>query len=146
MESVTLSDGLEAGPLSLLAQGVLADTARRYGDRLPGLRSRLGLVSTDSNEEITLVFSDDRCLILPGLVEPDLTIEAESELLPRLQTVPKILGLPIFASPAGLDLLLSLVRHPLKVRGLTLLFVNPQRAGRAILDVARLVHLLAGTY
>lgn len=146
MESVTLSDGLQAGPLSLLVQGVLSDTARRYGDRLPGLHSRLGLVSSDSREEITLVFSDERCLILPGLVEPDLTFEAESELLPRLQTVPKLLGLPIFASPAGFDLALSLLRHPMKIHGLTLLFVNPARAGRALLDAARLVRLLAGTY
>ncbi|HNF96724.1 MAG TPA: hypothetical protein PK493_05490 [Pseudomonadota bacterium] len=146
MESVTLSDGLQAGPLSLLVQGVLSDTARRYGDRLPGLHSRLGLVAIDSQEEITLVFSDEHCLILPGLVEPDLTFEADSELLPRLQTVPTVLGIPIFASPQGFELGLSLLRHPLKVRGLSLLLVNPARAARALVDAAKLVKLLAGTY
>ena len=146
MESVTLSDSLNAGPLALLVQGVLSDTARRYGDKLPGLQSRLGLIASDSHEEITVVFGEDGCLILNGLVEPDLSFEAESELLPRLQMVPTLLGLPIFASPAGLDLLLSLVRHPLRVRGLTLLLVNPARAGRALVDTARLVRLLAGTY
>ncbi|TXI81317.1 MAG: hypothetical protein E6Q39_01450 [Crocinitomicaceae bacterium] len=146
MESVTLSDSLNAGPLALLLQGVLADTAKRHGNRLPGLNSRLGLVASESREEVTLVFHDDGCLILPGLVEPDLTLQAESVLLPRLQTIPVVLGLPLFASPAGLDLLRSFVRHPLKVSGLGLLFKNPARVARALLDVARLVSLLAGTY
>lgn len=48
--------------------------------------------------------------------------------------------------PAGLDLLLSFVRHPLKVSGLGLLLINPSRAGRALLDAARLLRMLAGTY
>ncbi len=146
MESVTLSDSLNAGPLALLLQGVLSDTARRHGDRLPGLSCRLGMIASDSREEVTLVFGDNGCLILNTLIEPDLTFEAESELLPRLQMVPTLLGLPLFVSPAGLDLMLSLLRRPLRIRGLTLLFVNPARAGRAILDTARLVRLLAGTY
>lgn len=146
MESVTLSDSLNAGPLALLLQGVLADTAKRHGNRLPGLHSRLGFVASDSQEEVTLVFHDDGCLILPGLIEPDLTFVAESVLLPRLQTLPTIWGLPLFASPAGLDLLLSFVRHPLKVSGLGLLLINPSRAGRALLDAARLLRMLAGTY
>jgi len=146
MESVTLSDSLNSGPLALLLQGVLADTAKRHGDRLPGLRSRLGFVASDSQEEVTLVFHDDGCLILSGLVEPDLTIVVESVLLPRLQTLPTIWGLPLFASPTGLDLLLSFVRHPLKVSGLGLLLINPSRAGRAMLDAARLLRMLAGTY
>jgi len=146
MESVTLSDSLNSGPLALLLQGVLADTAKRHGDRLPGLRSRLGFVASDSQEEVTLVFHDDGCLILSGLVEPDLTIVVESVLLPRLQTLPTIWGLSLFASPAGLDLLLSFVRHPLKVSGLGLLLINPSRAGRAMLDAARLLRMLAGTY
>ena len=146
MESVTLSDSLNAGPLALLLQGVLSDTARRHGDRLPGLSCRRGMSASDSREEVTLVFGDNGCLILNTLIEPDLTFEAESELLPRLQMVPTLLGLPLFVSPAGLDLMLSLLRRPLRIRGLTLLFVNPARAGRAILDTARLVRLLAGTY
>ena len=146
MESVTLSDSLNAGPLALLLQGVLSDTARRHGDRLPGLSCRLGMIASDSRVEVTLVFGDNGCLISNTLIEPDLTFEAESELLPRLQMVPTLLGLPLFVSPAGLDLMLSLLRRPLRIRGLTLLFVNPARAGRAILDTARLVRLLAGTY
>ena len=146
MESVTLSDSLNAGPLALLLQGVLSDTARRHGDRLLGLSCRFGMIASDSREEVTLVFGDNGCLILNTLIEPDLTFEAESELLPRLQMVPTLLGLPLFVSPAGLDLMLSLLRRPLRIRGLTLLFVNPARAGRAILDTARLVRLLAGTY
>ena len=76
MESVTLSDSLNAGPLALLLQGVLSDTARRHGDRLPGLRSRLGMIASDSREEVTLVFGDDGCLIVNTLIEPELALEA----------------------------------------------------------------------
>ena len=70
----------------------------------------------------------------------------ESELLPRLQTVPAVLGVPLFVSPAGLELMWSLLLHPLRVYGLSLVFINPGRACRALLDTARLVRLLAGTY
>jgi len=146
MQSVTLSDGLQAGPFALLVQGVLSNTAQRHGDKLPGLSSRLGLIASDSQEQITLVFGDDGCLILSGLIEPDLTFCAESELLPRLQTVPAVLGVPLFVSPAGLELMWSLLLHPLRVYGLSLVFINPGRACRALLDTARLVRLLAGTY
>lgn len=146
METVTLSDSLQAGPLALLVQGILTDTAARNGNRLPGLASRIGFVATDTQEEVTLLFADNRCVIEPGLVSADLVFCAESDLLPRLQTVPRWLGVPVFLSLPGLELALSLLRHPLRVRGLSLCFSDPQKAGRALLDVARLIRLLAGAY
>ena len=146
---VSLSDGLESSSLALLMQGVLTDSAERHGlaaKGFVGLSSRLGFCATDSQEEVTLCCSGGRCVIEPGLASPDLTFCGESDLLPRLQTVPKWLGVPIFVSPAGLDLFLSLVQHPLRLRGLAQGFSSPSRVAKALWDAARILRLLAGTY
>ena len=145
MPAVTLSLDAEDNPLALLVQGVLADCAARHGGRLPGLRSRIGLVARDAGASVTLLFSGDgRCELHDGVREADLTFETDSDLLPRLQTLPTLLGWPILASPAGLELVLVLVQRPLRVRGLDVVLAEPRRAARALLDALQLTRLLAG--
>ena len=123
---------------------MLSDAAQRHGGRLPGLRSRLGLIATDAGDEVTLCFADGGCVIEAGLVDPELVLAASSELLPRLQAVPTVLGMPMLASLAGLQLGFSLLGSPLHVREPGLLLGNPRRAARAAIDVWRLVRLVAG--
>ena len=93
---------------------------------------------------MTLVFADDRCVIEAGLVDPDLVLSASSELLPQLQAVLTVFGLPLLASPAGLQLGMALLGNPLRVRQPGLLLSSPRRAARAARDVWRLVRLVAG--
>ncbi|HRI53768.1 MAG TPA: hypothetical protein PLW65_26680 [Pseudomonadota bacterium] len=91
-----------------------------------------------------LGFADSRCVVEVGLVEPDLVLAASSALLPRLQALPTVLGLPLLASPAGIELGLSLLSEPVLLRRPATLLHSPRRAARAALDVWRLVRLLAG--
>ena len=144
MDPVTLSEAAADHGLAILLHGVLSDAAQRHGDRLPGLQSRLGLIATDAAAEVTLCFAAGACVIEAGLVDPDLVLAASSELLPRLQAVPTVLGLPLLISPAGLQLGFSLLGSPLRVREPARLLANPRRAARAALDVWRLVRLVAG--
>jgi hypothetical protein len=144
MPAVTLNQGAEDNPLALLVQGVLSDCAARHGGRLGGLHSRLGLRARDADASVTLVLGDERCEVLSGLVEPDLVFEADSDLLPRLATLPTVFGWPILASPAGLELVLTLMQRPLMVRGVGGLLENPRRGARAMLDALQLTRLLAG--
>lgn len=146
MPAVILSPGAEDNPLALLTLGVLTDCAARHGGRLPGLRSRIGLIARDADARITLEFSepDGGCQIHTGLADPDLTFETDSDLLPRLQTLPTVLGWPILASPSGLELVLVLMQRPLVVRGLSVLLADPRRGARAMLDALQLTRLLAG--
>ena len=53
-------------------------------------------------------------------------------------------GLPLLASPAGVELVLSLLSEPVLLRRPATLLHSPRRAARAALDVWRLVRLLAG--
>ncbi len=139
-----LSEAAADHGLAVLLQGVLADAALRHGGRLPGLRCRLGLIATDADDAVTLVFAEGSCVIEAGLVDPDLVLAASSELLPQLQAVPTMFGLPLLASPAGVQLGISLLGNPLRVREPGLLLSSPRRAARAALDVWRLVRLVAG--
>lgn len=144
MDPVTLSEAAADHGLAILLYGVLSDAAQRHQGRLPGLSSRLGLVATDAADEVTLRFADSRCVIEAGLLEPDLVIAASSALLPRLQALPTVLGLPLLASPAGVDLVLSLLSEPVRLREPAAVLHHPRRAARAALDVWRLVRLVAG--
>lgn len=143
MDPVTLSEAAADHGLAILLFGVLSDAAQRHGGRLPGLASRLGLIATDAAAEVTLSFADSRCVIEAGLGDPDLVIAASSALLPRLQALPTVLGLPLLASPAGVELVLSLLSEPVRLRQPATL-LHPRRAARAALDVWRLVRLVAG--
>ena len=143
MDPVTLSEAAADHGLAILLFGVLSDAAQRHGGRLPGLSSRLGLIATDAAAEVTLSFADSRCVVEAGLSDPDLVIAASSALLPRLQALPTVLGLPLLASPAGVELVLSLLSEPVRLRQPATL-LRPRRAARAALDVWRLVRLVAG--
>lgn len=144
MDPVTLSEAAADRGLAILLHGVLSDAARRHGDRLPGLCSRIGLCAPDADDEVTLVLCQGSCLIEAGLVDPDLVLVASSALLPQLQAVPTVLGLPLLASPAGLQLGLSLLGEPLRVREPAALLAHPRRAARAAIDTLRLIRLIAG--
>lgn len=144
MDPVTLSEAAADHGLAILLHGVLSDAAQRHGGRLPGLSSRLGLMATDAADEVTLSFADSRCVVEVGLISPDLVLAASSALLPRLQALPTVLGLPLLASPAGVELVLSLLSEPVLLRRPATLLHNPRRAARAALDVWRLVRLVAG--
>ena len=95
MDPVTLSEAAADRGLAILLYGVLSDAARRHGDRLPGLCSRIGFVATDAADEVTLILCQGRCVIEAGLAEPDLVLAASSALLPQLQALPTVLGLPL---------------------------------------------------
>ena len=144
MDPVTLSEAAADHGLAILLYGVLSDAAQRHGGQLPGLHSRIGLHATDAEDEVTLNFAAARCVIELGLSDADLVLAASSELFPRLQAVPTLLGLPLLASPAGLELLGSLVSSPLWLHQPARLLGRPRRAARAMLDVWRLVRLIAG--
>lgn len=144
MDPVTLSEAAADHGLAILLYGVLAGAAQRHGDRLPGLCSRLGFVATDAADEVTLVLCQERCVIEAGLVQPDLVLIASSALLPQLQAVPTVLGLPLLASPAGVQLGLSLLSEPLRLRDPAALLRHPRKAARAALDLFRLIRLIAG--
>mgnify|MGYP003594672253 CR=1 FL=1 len=144
MDPVTLSESAADHGLALLLYGVLSDAAGRHGGGLPGLASRLGLVATDAGDEVTLDLANSRCVIEAGLVAPDLVIAASSALLPRLQALPTVLGLPLLASPAGVQLVLSLLHEPIRLHEPATLLHRPRRAARAALDLLRLIRLVAG--
>ena len=144
MDPVTLSEAAADSGLAILLYGVLSDAAGRHGGRLPGLCSRLGFVATDAGEEVTLVLCQGRCLIESGLVEPDLVLAASSALLPQLQALPTVLGLPLLASPAGLQLGLSLLGEPVRLRQAGTILHHPRNAARAALDLLRLIRLIPG--
>lgn len=144
MPVVTLNQGAEDNPLALLVQGVLSDCAARHGGRLSGMCSRLGLHARDADAAVTLVLCNESCEVQGGLQDPDLVFEADSDLLPRLSTLPTVLGWPILASPAGLELVLTLMQRPLLLRGLGGMLENPRRGARALLDAVQLTRLLAG--
>lgn len=144
MDPVTLSETAADHGLALLLHGVLSDAAQRHGGRLPGLASRLGLVATDAGDEVTLDLADSRCVIEAGLLAPDLVIAASSALLPRLQALPTVLGLPLLASPAGVQLVLSLLHEPIRLHEPATLLHRPRQAARAALDLFRLIRLVAG--
>ena len=145
-EPVTLASSAQDSGLAVLIHGVLSDAARRHGGRLPGLHSRIALAAIDNSagEEVTLELEDGRCVIEAGQVRPDLVLAVSSELLPRLQAVPTLLGLPLLASGPGLSLLQALLSHPLRVRDAAVLLINPRQSARAALDVWRLIRLVAG--
>lgn len=144
MDPVTLSEAAADRGLAILLYGVLSDAARRHGERLPGLCSRLGFVATDAADEVTLILCQGRCVIEAGLVEPDLVLAASSALLPQLQALPTVLGLPLFASPAGLQLGLSLLGEPVRLRDPGTILRHPRNAARAAIDLLRLIRMIAG--
>jgi hypothetical protein len=144
MEPVTLSDNCTESSLAILFHGVLTDCARRHGGYLRGLHSRISFVATDAGETITLCFADGRCHIEGDLQQPDLILQADSDLLPRLETLPIVFGVPVLASPAGVSLLLTLLQRPVWLRDLSGTLRHPLRALRAMVDIGLLVRLLAG--
>ena len=116
MESVTLSDSLNSGPLALLPQGVLADTAKRHGDRLPGLRSRLGLWPATHRRS-------DAGVSRRWLLDPAGTCRAGPDDCGRERAAseasdaPDDLGSAAVCVASGTGSALSFVRHPLKCVG-----------------------------
>jgi hypothetical protein len=143
-DPVTLGESAKDSGLAVLLQAVLMDAAQRHGGQLQGLHSRITIAAVDADEEVTLVLAGGGCVIEAGRVEPDLVLAFSSDLLPRLQAVPTVFGLPLFASLQGLSLLQALVKQPLRVREVGLLFAEPGRAARVLLDVWRLTGMIAG--
>ena len=55
-----------------------------------------------------------------------------------------VLGLPLFASPAGLQLGLSLLGEPVRLRDAGAILRHPRNAARAAIDLLRLIRMIAG--
>ncbi len=138
METVTLGEGCEESGLCLMLKGLLDDAVSRRG-RLFALGSRIGIDASDAGAQATLVLGGDRCTVEEGLRDPDLVLEAPSDLLPQVGELPLRFGLPWLPSEAGRRLLVRALLGELRLRGAPSL-----RTPRAAVDLLLLLRLLSG--
>ncbi|MBW2703800.1 MAG: hypothetical protein JRF33_23525 [Deltaproteobacteria bacterium] len=121
-KSIVLDPGAEENGLALM----LADLLRQNMEENPEkrkvfnlIKSVVAITSTDAEVSLTLFFNRGNCVIFDGVVgRPALHIEAESETILGLSTVPIKLYLPDLMDPAGRGLVTNLFNKKLKITGL----------------------------
>ena len=121
-KSIVLDPGAEENGLALM----LADLLRQNMEENPEkrkifnlIKSVVAITSTDAEVSLTMFFNRGTCVIFDGVVgRPALHIEAESETILGLSTVPIKFYLPDLMDPAGRNLITGLLQKKLKISGL----------------------------
>ncbi len=91
------------------------EKARAFG----WIKGSVAITAPDVEVSLTMFFNRGSCVIFDGVVgRPDLHVEAESETILNLSSVPVRFGLPDLLDPAGQTLIKKLVSGELKIHGL----------------------------
>jgi hypothetical protein len=113
---------LDAEPSGLAAMmgGLIEGNLAAHPERAALLRPALvGIVATDAGVAITLRLAPRRVTVADGLLgRPQVVVEADSETLTKLSSVPLRFGFPDARTSQGREVTRKLIRGGLNVRGL----------------------------
>ena len=139
--SIVVDPGAEENGLAVM----LADLLRQNMAENPEkqklfklLKSVVAITATDAEVSLTLFFNRGSCVIFDGIVgRPAMHIEAESEAILGLTTVPIKFFLPDLRQDAAQDLVKNLLSQKIRISGLPfhpvtlLLLTNVMSVGAA---------------
>lgn len=120
--SVIVDDSAQENGLATM----LAELLRQNMEQTPAktrhfdkLKAVVAISAPDAEVSLTMFFNRGSCVIYDGLVgKPDLHIEADSETILGLSTVPLRAGLPDLFDRQGRDLARKILSKKLRIQGL----------------------------
>ena len=122
IERVFLVEGAEENGLATMLCALLNDNIAVDERKLAlfaRLGQRIGLVATDADVSLTMVFSYGVCEIHDGLLpDCDVVLEASATAIEALHRAPRVGGLPDLRRAEGRLLAWDLLRRQLRVRHL----------------------------
>ncbi|MBN2493924.1 MAG: hypothetical protein JXR96_04970 [Deltaproteobacteria bacterium] len=120
--SIILDESARENGLAIMLADLIRQNLEQRPEKVKAfnlLRAAVAITATDAEVSLTLYFNHGSCVVLDGLVgKPDLHIEAESEAILGLSTVPVRCYLPNLLDPSGQKMVKDLLGGALKVHGM----------------------------
>jgi hypothetical protein len=119
---ITLDDGAAENGLASMVAGLLEANvgSSPYKARVfSRMKGAVGLVATDAEVSLTLVFDRGRCVVHDGLLEGAVaTVRADSDSIIELSNVRLVGGLPWLFDPTGRSVAGKVLRKAIRIHGL----------------------------
>ncbi len=131
---VILSPGAEGTGLPDMLKDLIEQNLAQNPHKVPDfvkMNIAIGLIITDADIVITMVFARGTLTIHPGLVgRTGLRIEAEAETIMNLSNVTLKWGLPYYFDDTGQEILAAMKSKRLKMKGMVRHFISLVRLSR----------------
>ncbi len=120
--SIVLDEGAQENGLANMLADLMTQNMEQNPEKARAfkwIKGSVSITAPDIEISLTMFFNRGNCVIFDGVVGvPDLQVEADSETILNLSTVPVRFGLPDLLGPAGQKLIKKLLSRELKVYGL----------------------------
>lgn len=119
---ITVDKGAEENGLANMVAELLranVETSDRKRAVFLRMKGSVGLIATDAEVKVTLVFDRGRCVVHDGILEgTEVTVTADSDSILELSNVRLVGGLPCYFDKPGRAVVSKVFGRAIRIRGL----------------------------